>query len=215
MAVTKYAQEDIIPIVIHILSFSTVKFAEYGYKAILEKDMPELLDLDEDDVSADVYFQLLDAAEDEISKAINKCIAHIDATIDTFRIMYALDLDEIYTDERIHEIASQIYSDLYFYADGLIDDDISSAVMELPFTAANAFFYLCRLIIHHEIDAELSMDEGFYGTGWEEFEFMDTSDNNVAVVYDLVEQILKMNIEISDIYSSRDSGDTASDQPWN
>jgi len=215
MAVTKYAQEDIIPIVIHILSFSTVKFAEYGYKAILEKDMPELLDLDEDDVSADVYFQLLDAAEDDISKAINKCIAHIDATIDTFRIMYALDLDELYTEERVHGIASEIYSDLYFYADGLIDDDISAAVMELPFTAANAFFYLCRLIIHHEIDAELSMDEGFYGTGWEEFEFLDTSDNNVAVVYDLVEQILKMNIEISDIYSSRDTHDSGLDQPWN
>lgn len=204
MAVTKYAQEDIIPIVIHILSFSTVKFAEYGYKAILENELPDLLAMDEDDVSPDLHFQLLDAADDEISKAINKCIACIDATIDTFRIMYAIDLEELYNDERLHGIASQIYSDLYFYADGLIDDHISSAVMELPFTAANAFFFLCRLIIHQEIDAEMSMDEGFYGTGWEEFEFLDTSDNNVAVVYDLVQEILKMNIEISDIYSDRD-----------
>ena len=204
MAVTKYAKEDIIPLVIHILSFSTVKFAEYGYKAILESELPDLLGMDEDDVTADLHFQLLDAAEDDISVAINKCIAYIDATIDTFRIMYAIDLEELYTDERLHEIASQIYSDLYFYADGLIDDNISSAVMELPFTAANAFFFLCRLLIHEEIDAEMSMDEGFYGTGWEEFEFLDTSDNNVAVVYDLVQQILKMNIEISDIYSNRD-----------
>ncbi|WP_158795572.1 hypothetical protein [Pedobacter sp. L105] len=204
MAVTKYAKEDIIPLVIHILSFSTVKFAEYGYKAILESELPDLLGMDEDDVTADLHFQLLDAAEDDISIAINKCIAYIDATIDTFRIMYAIDLEELYTDERLHEIASQIYSDLYYYADGLIDDNISSAIMELPFTAANAFFFLCRLIIHQEIDAEMSMDEGFYGTGWEEFEFLDTSDNNVAVVYDLVQHILKMNIEISDIYSNRD-----------
>jgi len=207
MAVTRYAEEDIIPIVIHILSFSTVKFAEYGYKSVLEQEMPELLALEEDDVDASMYFQVLLASEDDISKAINKCIAYIDATIDTFRIMYAIDLDELYADDRIHELANLIYSDLYYYADGLIDDSISAAVMELPFTAANAFFFLCRLIIHHEIDAELSMDDGFYGTGWEEFEFMDTSDNKVAVVYDLIQQILKMNIEISDIYAGRSSHD--------
>ncbi|CAM4019400.1 hypothetical protein SAMN06265348_101232 [Pedobacter westerhofensis] len=203
MAVTKFAKEDIIPIVIHILSFSTVKFAEYGYKSVLEKDMPELLALDEDDVDVSMYFQVLLASDDDISVAINKCIALIDATIDTFRIMFAIDLEELYTDDRIHEMANQIYADLYYYADGLVDDSISTAVMELPFTAANAFFFLCRLIIHHEIDAELSMDDGFYGTGWEEFEFMDTSDNNVAVVYDLIQEILKMNIEISNIYAGR------------
>jgi hypothetical protein len=207
MAVTRYAKEDIIPIVIHILSFSTVKFAEYGYKSVLEQEMPELLSLDEDDVDASMYFQLLQASDDDISKAINKCIALIDATIDTFRIMYALDLEELYADDRIQEKANLIYSDLYYYADGLIDDSISAAVMELPFTAANAFFFLCRLIIHQEIDAELSMDDGFYGTGWEEFEFMDTSDNNVAVVYDLIQEILKMNIEISDIYAGRSSSE--------
>jgi hypothetical protein len=204
MAVIRYAKEDIIPIVIHILSFSTVKFAEYGYKSVVEKDMPELLALEEDDVEVSMYFQLLLASDDDVSRAINKCIALIDHTIDTFRIMYAIDLEELYTDDRIHEMANQIYADLYYYADGLIDDNISAAVMELPFTAANAFFFLCRLIIHHEIDAELSMDNGFYGTGWKEFEFMDTSDNNVAVVYDLIQEILKMNIEISDIYANRE-----------
>ena len=204
MAVTKYAKEDIIPIVIHILSFSTVKFAEYGYKSVLEKDMPELLSMEEDDFDVSLYFQLLLASDDDVSRAINKCIALIDQAIDTFRIMYAIDLEELYTDGRIHELANQIYADLYYYADGLIEDNISSAVMELPFTAANAFFFLCKLIINQEIDAEQSMDEGFYGTGWEEFEFMDTSDNNVAVLYDLIQEILKMNIEISDIFASRE-----------
>lgn len=207
MAVTKYAQEDIIPIVIHILSFSTVKFAEYGYKAIVEKEMPGLMELDEDDITPLMYFEVMNASDDEISKALNKCIEHIDATIHTFCIMFAIDLEELYSDNRIHEIASQIYSDLYYYADGLVEDNISSAVMELPFTAANAFFFLCRLIIHQELDAEMSMDEGFYGSGWEEFEFLDTSDNNVAVMYDLVQQILKLNIVISDIYANRTDHD--------
>jgi hypothetical protein len=208
MAVTRYAKEDIIPIVIHILSFSTVKFAEYGYKALMEKEMPELLSLDEEDVDPGMHFQVLYASEDEVSKAINKCIGLIDGAIDTFRIMYAIDLEELYTDERIRELANVMYSDLYYYADGIIDDNISSAVMELPFTAANAFFFLCRLIIHQELDAEMSMDEGFYGTGWEEFEFLDTSDNNVAVVYDLTREILKMNIEISDIYAGGNNSDS-------
>lgn len=208
MAVTKYAKEDIIPIVIHILSFSTVKFAEYGYKAIVETEMPSLASLDDEDVTPDMYFGVLDASDDPISKAIAQCIDHIDATINTLCIMFAIDLEELYSDERIHELASQIYSDLYYYADGLVEDNISSAVMELPFTAANAFFYLCRLIIHGQIDAELSMDEGFYGTGWEEFEFLDTSDNKVALMYDLVHEILKQNIIISDIYADR-AGDNS------
>lgn len=203
MAVTKYAEEDIIPIVIHILSFSTVKFAEYGYKAIVENEMPNLLDLDEEDITPVMYFEIMEVSDDDISKAINQCIEYIDATIHTFCVMYAIDLEELYTDERIHELASQIYSDLYYYADGLVEDNISSAIMELPFTAANAFFFLCRLMIHHQIDAEMSMDEGFYGTGWEEFEFLDTSDNKVAVVHDLIQQILVMNITISDIYANR------------
>jgi len=207
MAVVKYAEEDIIPIVIHVLSFSTVKFAEYGYKAILEDDMPDLLSLDDDELDPAIYFQLLLAADDEISKAINQCIEYIDEAIDTFRIIYGVDLEELYSDERIHELASQLYSDLYFYADGIIEDSISTAVMELPFTAANAFFFLCKLIIYREVDAEMSMDGGFYGTGWEEYEFLDTSDNNVSVVYELVQKILKMNIVISDIYSDRETGD--------
>jgi hypothetical protein len=215
MAIVKYAPEDIIPIVVHVLSFSTVKFAEYGYMEIVQQEMPDLLHLDEDDVTPDMHFLVLDAAEDEISKAINKCIQHIDDTIDTFRIMYAFDLEELYADERIHEIASQLYSDLYYYADGLIEDNISSAVMELPFTAANAFFFLCRLIIHHELDAEMSMDHGFYGTGWEEFEFLDTSDNDVSVVYELTQNILKMNIVISDLYSDRDSRTSGDEQSFN
>lgn len=203
MGLTKYAEKDIIPIVIHVLSFTAVKFAEYGYKALMEEEMPELLALDEDDVDPIMHFQVLDASEDEISQAINKCIQLIDGTIDTFRIMYGIDLEELYTDERIGELANQLYADLYFYADGIIEDNISSAVMELPFTAANALFFLCKLIIHHEIDADLSMDGGFYGTGWDEFEFLDTSDNNVAVVYDLVEAILQMNIAISEIYDRK------------
>ena len=215
MAVTKYAREDIIPIVIHILSFSTVKFAEYGYKAIVESEMPDLASLDDEDVTPDMYFGVLDASDDEISKAISQCIDHIDATINTFCIMFAIDLEELYSDERIHEMASQIYSDLYYYADGLVEDNISSAVMELPFTAANAFFYLCRLLIHGQIDAELSMDEGFYGTGWEEFEFLDTSDNDVSVVYELTQNILKMNIVISDLYSDRDSRTSGDEQSFN
>lgn len=207
MAVTKYAQEDIIPIVIHILSFSTVKFAEYGYKAVVENELPELISLDDDDVTPIMYFEVLEVSDDEISKAIKLCIEYIDNTINIFCIMFAIDLEEMYADERIHELASQIYSDLYYYADGLVEDNISSAVMELPFTAANAFFFLCRLIIHQEINAEMSMDEGFYGTGWEEFEFLDTSDNKVAVMHNLIQEILKMNIVISDIYANRTGPD--------
>lgn len=211
MAVTKYAEQDIIPIVIHILSFSAVKFAEYGFKALMEEEMPDLLTMEEEDADAILHFQVLDVSEDEVSQAINKCIALIDATIDTLRIMHGFELEELYMDERISELANDIYSDLYYYADGIIEDNISSAVMELPFTAANALFFLCKLIIHHEIDAELSMDEGFYGTGWEEFEFLDTSDNNVSVVYDLIQEILKMNIEISDIYSRKTPDDPFND----
>lgn len=208
MAITKYAQEDIIPIVLHILSFSTVKFAEYGYKAVIETEMPSLIDLGEDDVSPIMYFEVLEASEDEISVAITKCIDQIDETINTFCIMYSIDLEEMFADQRIHEMASQIYSDLYYYADGLIEDNISSAVMELPFTAANAFFFLCRLMIHGEIDAENSMDMGFYGSGWEEFEFLDTSENRVAVMHDLISEILKMNIVISEIYDRKTEGES-------
>ena len=203
MALVKYDAEDIVPIVIHILSFSTVKFAEYGYKELMHQEMPDLLALDENDVTPDMHFMLLNAAEDDISQAINQCIEYIDATIDTFRIMYAIDLEELYSDERIHSTASEIYADLYYYADGLIEDDISAALRELPFTTANAFFFLCRLLQKHEIDTEMSLDEGFYGTGWEEFDFLEPSDNNVALVYELAKQILKMNIEISDLYDKK------------
>ena len=211
MALKKYAEEDIIPIVINVLSFTAVKFAEYGFKALMQEDMPEILEMADDDVGALMYFQVLDVAEDNVSQAINKCISLIDRTIDTFRIMDAIELEEMYADDRIGEMANEIYADLYFYADGIIEDNIQSAVMELPFTAGNALFFLCKLILHRELDAELAMDEGFYGTGWEEFEFLDTSDNRVAVVYDLAEEILKMNIEISDIYSGKMRNNDADD----
>lgn len=58
MAVTKYDQEDILPIVIHILSFSTMKFAEYGYRSIVENEVTPLKGLDESDVTPVMYFRL-------------------------------------------------------------------------------------------------------------------------------------------------------------
>jgi len=205
MAITKYASADIIPIVIHILSFSTMKFAEYGYRSIVENEVTNLKGLDEGDITPVMYFELLEASEDEISKAIQESIAHIDATVDTFCLLYGIDLDELYADERIHELACSLYFDLCDYTEGMIDEDIEEAITELPFATANAFFFLCKLLIDEEIDHDFLMEDGLLGKGLQELEFMDTSNNNVAVLYDLVRQIMQMNLQISEIYLSRDN----------
>lgn len=205
MAITKYASADIIPIVIHILSFSTMKFAEYGYRSIVENEVTNLKGLDEGDITPVMYFELLEASEDEISIAIKESIAHIDATVDTFCLLYGIDLDELYADERIHELACSLYFDLCDYTEGMIDEDIEEAITELPFATANAFFFLCKLIIDEEIDHDFLMEDGLLGKGLQELEFMDTSNNNVAVLHDLVRQIMQMNLQISEIYLGRDN----------
>ena len=205
MAITKYNQEDIIPIVIHVLSFSTMKFAEYGYRSIVENEVTHLKGLDESDITPVMYFELLEASEDEISVAIRESIAHIDATVDTFCLLFGIDLDILYADERIHELACSLYFDLCDYTEGVIEDDIEEAITELPFATANAFFFLCKLIIDEEIDHDFLMEDGLLGKGLQELEFMDTSNNNVAILHDLVRQIMQMNLQISDIYIGRNS----------
>lgn len=204
MSLTKFAPEDIIPVVIHVLSFSAVKFAEYGYLSIVENEIPDLKGMEEEDIDPALYFELLAASDEEISKALLKCIEYIDEAINTLRIMYAIDLDELYSDERIHVIADDLYADLYFHADYIIDQDVSAAIMELPFTAANTFFYLCKLILNGEVDVELALDEGLHGTGLEEFEFMDTSNPNVGIIHNLADQVLIINKEIFNIYVKKD-----------
>lgn len=203
MSLTKFAPEDIIPVVIHVLSFSAVKFAEYGYLSIVENEIPDLKGMDEEDIDPALYFELLAASDDEVSKALLKCIKYIDEAINTLRIMYAIDLDELYSDERIYLIADDLYADLYFHADYIIEDDVDAAIMELPFTAANTFFYLCRLIMNGAVDVELALDEGLYGTGAEEFEFMDTSNPNIGIIHNLADQLLIMNKEIFEIYGKK------------
>lgn len=203
MAVTKYKQEDILPIVIHVLSFSTMKFAEYGYLSIVENEVTPLKGLDKSEVTPVMYFELLEASDDEISKAIRDCITHIDAAVDTFCLLYGIDLDELYSDERIHELACTLYFELCDYAEGVIEDDIEEAITELPFATANAFFFLCKLIMEEEVDHDFLMEDGLYGKGSQELEFMDTSNRNVAILHDLIEEIKKMNLEISAIYSNR------------
>jgi hypothetical protein len=205
MAITKYNQEDIIPIVIHVLSFSTMKFAEYGYRSIVENEVTHLKGLDEGDITPVMYFELLEASEDEISEAIKESIAHIDATVDTFCLLYGIDLDILYADERIHELACSLYFDLCDYTEGVIEDDIEEAITELPFATANAFFFLCKLMIDEEIDHDFLMEDGLLGKGLQELEFMDTSNNNVAILHDLVRQIMQMNLQISEIYIGRNN----------
>lgn len=203
MAVTKYDQEDILPIVIHVLSFSTMKFAEYGYRSIVENEVTPLKGLDESDVTPVMYFELLEASDDAISIAIRDCIAHIDAAVDTFCLLHGIDLDELYSDERIHELACTLYYELCDYAEGVIDNDVEEAITELPFATANAFFFLCKLVMEQEVDHDFLMENGLYGKGAHELEFMDTSNPNVAILHDLVLEIKKMNLEISEIYSNR------------
>lgn len=203
MAVTKYNQEDILPIVIHILSFSTMKFAEYGYLSIVENEVKALKGLDESDVTPVMYFELLEASDDEISKAIRDSIAYIDASVDTFCLLHGIDLDELYSDERIHELACSLYYDLCNYAEGTIEEGIEVAITELPFLTANSFFFLCKLIIEQEIDHDFLMEDGLYGKGFQELEFMDTANPDVAVLHELIQEIKKMNKEISEIYSNR------------
>ncbi|MBB5634767.1 hypothetical protein HDE68_000652 [Pedobacter cryoconitis] len=205
MAVTKYNSEDIIPIVVHILSFSTMKFAEYGYRSIVENEVTHLKGLDESDITPVMYFELLEASDDEISVAIRDCIAHIDATVDTFCLLYGLDLDVLYSDERIHELACALYFDLCDYTEGVIEEDMEGAITELPFATANAFFFLCKLVLQEEIDHEFLMEDGLLGKGFDELEFIDTSNNNVAILHDLVREIMRMNLKISDIYTNRNS----------
>ncbi|KIO77118.1 hypothetical protein TH53_10735 [Pedobacter lusitanus] len=205
MAVTKYAKEDIIPLIIHVLSFSTMKFAEYGYHSVVENEVTPLKGLAENDIKPVMYFELLEASDDKISKAILECIALIDTTVDTFCLLYNIDLDELYSNEQIHEQASSLYFDLFNYADGLIESDIEEAITELPFATANTLFFLCKLIIHQEIDQEFLMEDGLHGKGSQELEFMDTSNNNVAILHDLIDQMLALNLEISSIYANRNN----------
>lgn len=203
MALTRYAEQDLIPLIIGVLSFSAVRFAEYGFKGMMEQEISETPDFAEEDLEPELYFQVLASSTDELSGAFNRCIGLIDETIALLRIVYGIDLEELYRDERICALAGALFAGLYDYASGLIEEDISGAMREMPFSAANAFFFLCQLVIKGEIDTEQILEEGFYGDGAATYERMITSDRRVALIYPLIGEMLEMNIQITRLLDDR------------
>ena len=202
MAVVKYSEKDIIPITLSVMSLSVMTFAEYGFKSALEGELRDLKPLVGTEITDSSAFELLDGLEDDVSKFVIKSIIKIDDYITTFRVMYNVDLETLFEDKRIQKIADNLYDDLFHYAESLIVRDVRLALEELPLTVANAFFYLCKMMIHHEIDTKNVLEDGMHRNGLEEFEFLDTSNNNVALLYDLINEMLRLNEEICFIYSN-------------
>lgn len=206
MAIVKYATSDLIPITLNILSLSVMTFAEYGFKSALDGELKYLKPLIGTEITDSSAFELLDGLDDEVSRFVIRAIIKIDDYITTFRLMYNIDLEDLFEDKRVQALADDIYFDLFSFAEGLSRKNMRKAMEELPFTAANAFFYLCRMMIHHEIDVENYMEKGLHQQGWQEFEFLDTSNRDVAILHDLAHEMLKLQEEIINIYTDMDNG---------
>ncbi|WP_442591167.1 hypothetical protein ACSBL2_08035 [Pedobacter sp. AW31-3R] len=204
MAIVKYSASDLIPITLNILSLSVMTFAEYGFKSALEGELKDIKPLVGTEITDGSAFELLDGLEDEVSKFVIRAIIKIDDYITTFRLMHNIDLEELFEDKRIQMLADDIYFDLFSHAEALAKVNIRGAMEELPLTVANAFFYLCKMMIHQEMDTDSYMEKGLHVNGWKEFEFLDTSDRNVAVLYDLVNEMLILHEEIGNIYANMD-----------
>lgn len=204
MALVKYAAADVIPISLHIMSLSVMTFAEYGFQAALEGELKDLKPLVGTEITDSSALELLGELEDEVSKFVIRAIVKIDDYITTFRLMHNVDLEEIFEDRRILHLADDLYDPLFAHVEELIKEDTRLALQELPFTVANAFFYLCKLIMHLEIDADKCRENGLHSNGAQEFEFLDTSNRNVALLHDLSNEILVMQEEIRTIYTHMD-----------
>lgn len=206
MAIVKYSESDLIPITFNIMSLSVMTFAEYGFKSALDAELKDLKPLVGTEITDGSAFELLDGLEDDVSKFVIRAIIKIDDYITTFRLMYNVDLEELFEDKRIQELADDIYFDVFESVEELAKDNIRLAMEELPLTVANAFFCLCKMIIYREIDVEDYIDTShhLHLHEMQEFEFLDTSNRNVAILYDLTNEMLKLHEEITSIYTKMD-----------
>lgn len=202
MTLIKYQSSDIVPVALNIMSLSVVTFAEYGFKSALEGELKELKSLVGTEITDGSIFELLDGLEDEISRFVIRSIITIDDYITTFRLMHNIDLEELFEDQRIRTLSDDLYTVLFAYADGLVEKNLRMAMEELPLTVANALFYLCRLFLHGEINSSHVLENGLHGKGRNEFDFMNMSDNNVAVLHDLATDMLRLHEEICLIYTN-------------
>ena len=199
MAIIKYDQEDIIPIVITVLNFCNVDLASYGYRFVIENELPHLKDLINDEVDISLYFQLLETSDHGIPKNVLKGNNLIFDAIDILQIIHGIDLTDLFSDERIRDLSEDLYDNLNGYAFNLNKgNDLPLIISTSFYDASNAFYFLCQLMLHQELDYDRFEKDGLMGAGLEKVHLIDTSNGNVSIVFDLIEKMWEFQEIIMD-----------------
>lgn len=191
MAIIKYDQADIIPIVITVLNFCNVDLASYGYRFVIENELPNLKDFVEEEINPVLYFEIMEASDHGIPKNMLKGNELIFEALKTLTIMHDIDLvDLLFNNERIRELSGDLYENLDHYADISIEDgDLVFGISMSFYDISNVCYFLCQLMLYQELDYDSFEKDGLMGTGSEKVGSLDTSNSSVSIVYDLIEKM--------------------------
>lgn len=192
MAVIKYKSEDVIPIVASVLSVAMVSFVNYVFKIALEGEFADLKGLVSIDEYDECNSELLSQLDDELTVSLAPCLQDFQDCLESFTNIYALSLEDIFTDERITAMADDIFLSLC-YDTIEPNKDRKDAILSLMW-----FFYailgvlelLCILIEKEELDLE-SIEEN--PDDYYDYLILDRPNSENPDINRLIELGVKLN----------------------
>lgn len=203
--VTKYETKDIIPIIYCVLGYLLIDATEGFLKYTVEKYYPDLkglLDHDITELDGSTLELLRAQSADPIVYCGWQYIRDLDDVMETFRNIYAFDPKMILNDQRITDLAGDLYE-----ATGDILHEVKSVQESLEDLNNFMWFggitihYLRKLVVFEELDFESVFNDKFFDAVFIDRLIVDADDDNPneIILSELLIRFFEYNWDLMDL----------------
>lgn len=207
---TKYEREDIIPIVIVMLTVISQDLYNFVFKYAVDAHYPDLKPfLTEDEFGiSDANFELLSTKmDDEVIILINTYLIDIRKQMGLFADIFGKDTTGIYKDERILLLVKNIYwSVLDFPDDMALFPDSRSNLKDYVDSTLFLLHYLCKLVVFEVLDLNCEFSDDIYNSFYEDsFTLVSVKEDvNEMILFELLLRSNDYNLQLQDLLQKLD-----------
>jgi hypothetical protein len=135
MASIKIETEDVMPVVVTVLNYMSTDLTTCMFKIALDNQLSDLKGLVDPEYMDQSMTDLASKLDDPLSLIINEFTGDLMLLYARLAMVHAIDLEETFCDERLTDLAGDLYGCRHFYTDGMTERnraDLEVFIYSLP-----------------------------------------------------------------------------------
>ncbi|HEY0177513.1 MAG TPA: hypothetical protein VGC08_14115 [Pedobacter sp.] len=188
----KIGLKDLMPVVLSVLNLIEADFLRWSMKIAVKVNYKDLKGLIDFENIEQTEIDMLNMTEDPCIKLMMIHASKFQASAHTYANLFALNLDEIFADERIVDMAGDLYWTLIYDNEEDNEEGYDRDLRMFINSVLQILHSLCELVINGTADLETSAfeDDGCYklpDADWEKY--MDAEAHEPRLLVNLMKDV--------------------------